>query len=1301
MPDHQASGRDRRIQTRYTVDLHAKVRGANQLPTSCRVLNICNGGVLLDTPASEPELPFKRGEHIDLYFDLPDAQSMDPVQAVIEVAHRVDRGLGARFVRLAGDGRMRLARFVREAGAKSQPSLEDGERHPVQVRAREVLQQVGQQGLGVLLDSLLETLVEELWTHSERADSDAERTRFAGEIALLARAIQNESVPRQIRQRLLDALRNLGRGAPAPSAGQTPDTPADGLQLVDQDVFEIWLAKSELSNRLEQELREPLEALRNHLAGLFHETALPVEPLALAETIEQALQEIGVGAQLQRLAMQIVANHLSRNLGAFYREVLSAWVSAGLDAGESPSGAAGPPPSAAASPADFAPFLATAAADIPAAPDTDPTDLTSPPEAAAPNISSPTTAAPSVQQAPVDVLSSTQAVAGAIASLLTATCPPLKLKASRQPRAFAGGQRIAELLASLPANEQIPAADPDQPLRELVARWLVAAEARQPGASPERQPVMSPQVEERVEVTDRLLSHMLADPVTPPQVKSLIKPLTTRLLAMTVAGSGAVADDRQPLINLINRLEHLARFLPGDEEGHQRLQREFGELAQKLVSSDGQNQQALGELSTHLGKLESRVGHEYQDNVTNWVKVCESRERERLAREAVRERLNAAFAGRRMHRVVDELLLLGWRGLLELVCVNVGIEGPRWRNLWWILCDLHGLTGGEEPEADPSARRATGKDLKPLIQEVRAALAYIGADPILCDDLLGRLETAVRRAQAAMDRDDDYLLYCPVPPDPDNAPEKIPSGLSQTDWERGLAQVEALPLGDLIWMRSKETDKALRLIWRNEDGSRLAVTDTLAKKLKVLRRGRLAEAFARGQARAETPSTQPMVMRAADAALSEMQQRLVYHEHQDALTGLADQRLLVGSLTELLLTERGLPPAYALFFLELDRYDTLTGTYGYSAGERMLQAVAKLLEGVVADAVCLAYLGGSRFGLLMPACDQDHALEIGESIRAGLAVMNFDLQGRPYRISGSLGIAMLNSDSSSPEKLMSAASVACLAAQREGGDRAVLFSEDNAIIARQLEYMRDWAQTDEVIKVGRRRLRYQRIVPIDPAAELSPHCEILLSVYDQQGNPLPLQSFIATAEAFNRMREVDRQVIDDALNWVHDHPDKVSAVGGVAINLSGQSLSDPGLLNYIRAALERLRIPVELVSFEVTETAAIVNLDQAAILLADIKALGCRIALDDFGAGMSSYSYLKHLPVDYVKIDGSFIKDILVSPHDREIVKSFNEIAHFMGKKTIAEYVENLEILELLRDIGIDYAQGYAIEKPQFIDEMT
>ncbi|WP_295409389.1 DUF1631 family protein [uncultured Thiocystis sp.] len=1284
MTDLQRQYKERRIQTRHPVDLHAKVRGRNQLPTNCRVLNLCNGGVLLDTSATAPELPFISGEHVDLHFDLPDAQSMDPLQAVVEIVHRVDRGLGARFIRLEGNGRARLARFIGERAAALPPEA-DLELNPGRLRAREVLQEVGRQGLDSMLDSLMESLVEDLWSHSERAMSDAERARFTGEIGLLAKAIQDESVPRRIRQELLDALRNLGKAKnagtdPVARMGVTPL--AGGLQLVDQEEFEVWLAKSELANRLEEELHEPLDALRTQVSAIFQDTSLPMEPLALAETIEQALSEIGLGKELQRLSMQIVANHLSSNLGAFYREVLRAWTSSGLADIEPPRTT------------DTAVRASAAEATRDAVPSDTP-DVVPPQDRV---VASPAGAA--VQRAESATIQGTQA-ADHMADLLAQHPFGSAYRGPRRPsRHYAGGRHVADLLSQLPVDFQLPEADPDRPLRELVAQWLLSAESKQDGSHPERLPVMSPQVEERVDVTDRLLSHMLADPSTPPRIKSLIKSLSRRFLSMAVAEPGAMADTRQPLVTLLNQLEQLALLLLNQEGDDRGLQREFEEAAQTLVSSDARDPAALNELSKRLGTIESRAGREYQGNIVNWVNVCEAKERERLAREQVRERLNGTLTGRRIHQAVDELVQAGWRSLLESACANGGIEGARWHRYWTLLLSLHRMCGGEDVgEGEGGARDSLG--LESMIEQLRTGLVYIGIDSIRCNELLGRIETAVRRGYASLFRDEDFLIFSPLIPDAESEPERMPADLSAADWERGLARVSSLPLGALLWMRNKDASKALRLIWRNEDGSRLAITDTMGKKVKVLRRQRLAEAFARGQAQAEeAPTAKRVVARAADAALTEMQERLIYHETHDPLTGLANQRRLLGSLTQLLLSVKDSAATHALAFLELDRYDTLTGTFGYSAGERILVAVARLLENVVPDAFCLAYLGGCRFGLLMPAMNRDHASEIGEAIRAGLTTMPCDLQGKPFRLAGSLGMVLLSDDATSPETLMSAASVACLASHREGGDRVLLFSEDDAIIVRQLDHLRGWAQAEDIIKSGRHRLRYQRIVPIDPTRELTPHCEILLSVYDDQGAPLPLQSFIAAAEAFNRMREVDRQVIETAFRWLNEHPDQARAIGGIAINLSGQSLSDPDLLKFIRSSLERFQVPVDIVSFEVTETAAIVNLEQAAMILGEIKALGCRVALDDFGAGMSSYSYLKQLPVDYVKIDGSFVKDILISPHDREIVKSFNEIAHFMGKKTIAEYVENLEILELLQDIGVDYAQGYAIERPQFLDEM-
>ncbi|WP_245232327.1 DUF1631 family protein [Thiorhodococcus minor] len=1289
MIEQAKSGRERRIQTRYLVDLHAKVRGRNQLPTNCRIRNICNGGVLMETELSEPELPFQPGDHVDLHFDLPDTQSMDPVQAVVEVMHRADRGLGARFIRLAGDGRSRLARFISERAAASRDPAGELESNPVRLRAREVLQGVGQQRLGGLLDSLLETLVEELWAHIERADSDVERTQLSGEIGALARAIHNEDFSERLKEQLIGSLQNVGKPAPeGESPGKPPggDLTSEGLQLVDQEEFEVWLAKSELASRLEEELREPLEALRTQISAIFHGSHLPMEPMVLAETIEQMLGELGLGPQLQRTALQAVSTHLSRNLGSFYREMLRAWTSAGL---------------ADLQPADQNPG---AQDQVQGGPDM---------AGAAPSIGpdavgeTPGVEQPRSQGQPMppggggtqnfqDARTISQA-AGLMADILSQHAQrPYYYPGfdRRAPRPYVGGRRVADMLAGLPQSFQMPETDARRPLRELVQQWLQAAEAK--GGSEGPPPPMAPQVEERVDVTDRLLSLMLADPAAPSRVKSLIRPLTTRFLSMALTEPGGVTDAKLPLINLINKLEQLANYAQGDESSDDGFRKELEAIIQKLASAETPDEKTIDEASKKVDDLESRAGQEYKDNISNWVNICESKERARLAREEVRARLNETFSGKRVHKVILELLGIGWRNLLDLWCANVGMQGARWIHHWEVLTGLHAYTREAQGEVD----RNDLPELDALIEEIRSGLTYMGIDPIVGDELLERIENAMRRARASLNREQDYLVFSPLKPDPESEPDRVPQDLSASDWERALDDVGSLSVGSLIWMRSKDASKALRLIWRNDDGSRLAVTDTMGKKVKVLRRNRLAEAFARGQARAQAPTGKRIVTRAADAALSEMQERLKYHETHDPLTGLSNQRMLVGSLTQLMIPEQRSASMHALCFLELDRYDTLTGTFGFSVGERMLMAVARLLEGVVADAVCLSYLGGSRFGVLMPVMDTDHAVEVGESVRAGLTVLPFDLQDKPFRISGSLGLAMLAGDNLSPEKIVSAASVACLAAQREGGDRVVLFREDDEVISRQLDHMRNWAKAEDVIKAGRRKLRYQRIVPVDESSELSPHCEILLSVYDEDGVPLPLQSFIAAAEAFNMMREVDRQVIEETFKWVKNNPERVREIGGVAINLSGQSLSDPDLLRYIKAALEEYGIPIEMISFEVTETAAIVNLDQAAIILDDIKALGCKIALDDFGAGMSSYSYLKRLPVDYVKIDGSFVRDILVSPQDREIVKSFNEIAHFMGKKTIAEYVENQEILELLRDIGVDFAQGYAIEKPKFIEEL-
>jgi EAL domain-containing protein (putative c-di-GMP-specific phosphodiesterase class I) len=269
-------------------------------------------------------------------------------------------------------------------------------------------------------------------------------------------------------------------------------------------------------------------------------------------------------------------------------------------------------------------------------------------------------------------------------------------------------------------------------------------------------------------------------------------------------------------------------------------------------------------------------------------------------------------------------------------------------------------------------------------------------------------------------------------------------------------------------------------------------------------------------------------------------------------------------------------------------------------------------------------------------------------------------------------------------------------------NRIQIHRADDDTMHNEQRAMKWITRIDKALEEGGLDLRYQSIVPIVADGGQRPHhVEILLGVTDEDGNPISPQELIKAAEHYHRMQAIDRWVIQTAFGWMAANRDKVEAMGGVAINLSGRSLGDDAFKEFILAEMQKSGAPMDRVCFEVTETAGIGNLTDAAEFILDMKKSGCTFALDDFGSGLSSYAYLKNLPVDFLKIDGAFVKELDRNPSDYAVVKSITEIGHFMGKKIIAEYVENDAILGLLREIGVDYAQGYVIDKPRRLFDFT
>ncbi|NKN31638.1 DUF1631 family protein [Marichromatium bheemlicum] len=1209
--------RERRRQRRTAVDLPAEIRAPNQPRLECRVRNLCSGGLLLDMGKRESELQLQAGERCQIRFKLPLDDRRRTLQAVIVVVHRVEGGVGARFIHFAADGQMHLERFLSDSGATPPPASATA----VASRAQALIEQFSREQLSPLVDDLFATLIDTLWSHSERAENDAQRAHFVGGIGQLGRAFQAGALAQGLSGAVLEGLGGLavaGRQQPRTTASKTA---RDGsLELVDPHEFELWLARSELINRLERELAEPLRALRAHLTGVFGEIRVALEPEPLVEALTDALRQAGVEGELLCRTLQLAATPMVQHLETFYLELLQHWHTQGLP--------------------EFAPIqprVTNTAAD------------------------GDRRAASAPRQPRPDARAAAEA-------------------AEPRRQGVGLGKLFQQLTERALGGGEAPAG---------VAQLLAA----QPGAGGSAG-LQAPRVREQVDMTDQMLSQILDDPLAPEGIKTLIRRLSIHFLAMAVSsrGGGGVDAAAHPLVELMNQLEELSSFLLNGDADDRVLSGEFEDFVHRLVVTDAGDLDTLRAISAGLHSLRERVGARYRANVSRWVGANEARECERRARERVRRRLQETFGGELVHPLLPQLLDAGWRNLLESVCNYTGIDSARWLRYWGPLWNLHRALRGEYKVDDIPALAGT----------IYEGLVYIGHDPFGADTLAQQIDTALHQVARGQLGRDHWVAFVGEPPTrSEPEPRDPPEGVEEGDWRAARKTVAELALGSVIWLTESSGERAYRLVWRSENGVRLALSDPMGRRVRTFTPARLAAQLAQGQARVQAPPRRPLMQRAAEATLAELDDQVRGQTVDDALTGLPGQRRLVGVLTGLL-TSTTTKPRHLLGFLELDRFELLTATHGYAVGERLLVLIAERLRALLPDAPCLAYLGWNRFALIAPAHDAETALATAEQVRAALESVSVNLQERMLRLSVSLGVALVDTRVESPEHILSAANVACLAAQHAGGGRVVHYVEDDPQIIAQLERMRGWAQAEEAIKTGRKRLRLQPIAAVGEGDAVGPfhHGEILLSVYDANDTLLPLPDFIGAAEAMNLMHEVDRQVIEEALRWLHENPELVRGYGGVAINLSGQSLSDPGLDAFIRAAFERWQVPPGLVGFEVTETAAIVHLDQAVRLLESLQSMGCPISLDDFGSGMSSYGYLKQLPVDFVKIDGSFVKDILDNPHDRAIVKSFNEIAHFMGKETIAEYVENEEILALLRELGVDYVQGYGIARPCFVDEL-
>ncbi|MEJ2361623.1 MAG: EAL domain-containing protein [Gammaproteobacteria bacterium] len=426
--------------------------------------------------------------------------------------------------------------------------------------------------------------------------------------------------------------------------------------------------------------------------------------------------------------------------------------------------------------------------------------------------------------------------------------------------------------------------------------------------------------------------------------------------------------------------------------------------------------------------------------------------------------------------------------------------------------------------------------------------------------------------------------------------------------------------------------------------------------------------------------------------IRDMSQQLAFQASHDAHTGLLNRRAFEQRVLRALDESHKHGVQHVLCYMDLDQFKIINDTCGHTAGDSMLTQLAQTMQSFVREGDTLARLGGDEFGLLLENCTLQHGLEIAEDIRASIAGFRFVWQDKMFDIGISIGVVILEQDSGDLTDVLSKADSACFIAKDKGRNRVYIYREEEQGLSAQHREMH-WAhEIQRAFLDNHFKLYAQDIMPLKPDGIR--HSEILLRI-DNGEELVPPMAFIPAAERYSLMQKIDRWVIQNTLQRLKQMHQQQDLEQVYTINISGSSIADKDFAQFMLAALRDSGVPGGNVCFEITETAAISNMANAIRLIGSLRDKGCLFALDDFGCGLSSFSYLKNLPVQYLKIDGSFVHDLHKDQINYSMVEAINNIGHVMGLKTIAEFVESVPVLEKLQKIGVDYAQGNHIGMPR------
>ncbi len=1259
---------DKRLQKRFEVLQAASLRTASGRELACEIHDFCLGGLFLKFAGAQNDSAtasdMNEGDGVEISFTPPSAISTQTFNLKARLARRGPDGVGVAFIGSPIEATRTLNKVAASLRTQRmvQKRYKGMDRKPLQATCQTLLEETLAQAIsefyGLIQDKLSAT--------AAQSTSFSERNDLMGAFDKIK---MHETLAQQgIRQGVMTALEQLFKLGKKPE----PQREEAGLSIVQTDEFENWLNLMAEVNKLEYRFSVDLAALEPRLEKLYgraiDRSTNPFAPSVVEHAVQDVFESLNLTLKARQVIYATMGEALIRPLGDLY-EKLSTML---------PEDDGSRQPASTQQTNDGWPDSQGGGMSEDMIPD--------------PSMFSDDPSTGGREKRSADQAGTAASSAGGVASALMNL-----FRRARRPNQPGHAPGAGPMAAGHQAGQQgsLPDIGAGEPQGGVVDTGMSMAVNYGPSLSVTSNRVLNElfaggrvqsgqreAAQGSAEVFNALSKTIDAEQSLPSSVKSVVKQLEEPLLKLAVLDSRFLNSQQHPAHRVLNAVDRLAMVSSDDGHIYDKkllavIQRWSERIKKEADTNPGIYEEARNQLEKVLQPLmrfrNIRIAR-LQAGLEGWQKMGQ-------ANRAITKEIERRIAGQEVPDVVIEFFNPGWRNYLIRVLLRHGAGSPEETEAWQAVDHLLEWMNPELTERPPFS------EVQHLLSYIDARLTMVSAGKDVQENIMERLA--------------DGLIYpdrCHFKRVPEAKAITKEQEADQVLGEQDAALIGQFRVGD--WLSFADAPTPLNLIWTGDDPHVFVFSNFKGIRKLELKRADFLTLIKSGGAKRTDNLDLPMMDRSFSSMIEHMHHDLLTQATSDPETELMGRPEFMRRAKRAWMQVEGDEAGCILGVIDIEDLRMVQMRISPEGYQKMIHALALHLNQKCTAGGFIARTGDRTFAFMRSCQNQESAQAMAESFITHINQFNFEWADEAFTLTANAGLAWANAFIE-PETLYNKADTACLSAKHEGRNQLVFFhDEDSAHTGHAgLAY---WASRfNSILSSDRLYLRCQPIVSLAEDAEQTSHYEILLGASTDENEPIQIGDFVAAIERLKRISELDQWVVRAVFGWIRSHPKEFEKVGAFSVNLSGPSVNSKSFFSFMEEELGRGDIPGHKLIFEITESAAIDSFVNAEQFIKKFRRYGCRFSLDDFGVGFSSFTYLKNLKVDYLKIDGSFVRDMVRNEVDVALVSSMHETSRFLGIKTIAESVENEETLDQLKAIGVNYVQGFHTGKPMHIDQLA